>query len=393
MGASILQMDVGKAAKQLLLRDPGPEPKHYPNFDLLRLVSAASVVTMHCHNSIANGHHGGVFWGGLFFAVPLFLALSGFLVLKSFTETPSWPRFAWKRLCRVIPAWLASFVLVALISGFAACLGCLKVWATLGLTLGYGGSSVNGPLWSLGWEELFYAGLAVLYLAGAYQKPVAIWLLAGVSTFVCWQTIDNIHELHRVAMCALPSSFFLGNLVYIYCAQLRRLRPALALGLLVGAVIANYYRGYDQADQFILQHALLLAALLASIAGPTLLAFAIPDISYGIYVYHAPIVNLLVNEGKATQWALLSSTALAVLPLAIASWFLLEKPALKLKNARFRWPRIGHKCHRGLPSTRHRGPGPRSAVLLGRVLASDPCRICSRRVITRTQTRDRKSVV
>lgn len=57
------------------------------------------------------------------------------------------------------------------------------------------------------------------------------------------------------------------------------------------------------------------------------------DISYGVYIYAYPVQQLLVIVGAGALgvpvFAVLS--LLATAPLAIASWFLVERPALRLK--------------------------------------------------------------
>jgi|APEBP8051072210_1049370.scaffolds.fasta_scaffold00740_11 hypothetical protein len=64
------------------------------------------------------------------------------------------------------------------------------------------------------------------------------------------------------------------------------------------------------------------------------LAFCTPyvrlpfDISYGTYIWHMPIVNLLLLLSVPSLPVALALTA----SLALASWFLVERPALRLKK-------------------------------------------------------------
>jgi peptidoglycan/LPS O-acetylase OafA/YrhL len=54
------------------------------------------------------------------------------------------------------------------------------------------------------------------------------------------------------------------------------------------------------------------------------------DLSYGVYVYGAPVLVALTLGGGVHRWWLLAPTAFAlVLPLAAASWFLVERPVLR----------------------------------------------------------------
>ncbi len=58
------------------------------------------------------------------------------------------------------------------------------------------------------------------------------------------------------------------------------------------------------------------------------------DISYGLYIYAFPVQQVLAGMGAISLgigwFALLS--LIATVPLALASWLLVEKPSLRLKS-------------------------------------------------------------
>jgi peptidoglycan/LPS O-acetylase OafA/YrhL len=58
------------------------------------------------------------------------------------------------------------------------------------------------------------------------------------------------------------------------------------------------------------------------------------DLSYGIYLYTFPIQQMIVRASgqSVTPWALFALAMVVAPLLAAASWFLIEKPALGLKN-------------------------------------------------------------
>jgi peptidoglycan/LPS O-acetylase OafA/YrhL len=60
------------------------------------------------------------------------------------------------------------------------------------------------------------------------------------------------------------------------------------------------------------------------------------DVSYGVYIYHMPIINLLIYLGRANSagQVMLACTATAV--MAVLSWILVERPALRLKRLALR---------------------------------------------------------
>jgi len=62
------------------------------------------------------------------------------------------------------------------------------------------------------------------------------------------------------------------------------------------------------------------------------------DISYGVYIYHMPVINLFLWRGvsagpKRLVWALMATIVAATL-----SWTLVERPAMKLKRHPFKRP-------------------------------------------------------
>ena len=53
------------------------------------------------------------------------------------------------------------------------------------------------------------------------------------------------------------------------------------------------------------------------------------DLSYGLYIWHMPVINLLLVFNLQSLWA-----AIALTPVfATTSWFLVEKPMLKLERS------------------------------------------------------------
>jgi peptidoglycan/LPS O-acetylase OafA/YrhL len=52
------------------------------------------------------------------------------------------------------------------------------------------------------------------------------------------------------------------------------------------------------------------------------------DVSYGLYIYACPLQQVLAQAGRLS----FASSLLLTLPFAIASWVLVERPALRLKR-------------------------------------------------------------
>src|SRR5262249_40571161 len=127
-------------------------------------------------------------------------------------------------------------------------------------------------------------------------------------------------------------AFFVGNLVYIYHAQLRKFRwVALALsGLVFGVSLTSWFEPLGRGVLPIQIGCVIVAAM-------TLpqIKWRIPDLSYAIYIWHAPILLALlwpVGMDRTYRWALATSTL--TLLASLFSWYLVEKKALAFKDWR-----------------------------------------------------------
>jgi peptidoglycan/LPS O-acetylase OafA/YrhL len=69
------------------------------------------------------------------------------------------------------------------------------------------------------------------------------------------------------------------------------------------------------------------------------------DLSYGLYVYHWPVYLLLALAGGSVlgEWAFAAVGMALTLCLAILSWVLVERPALRLKHASWFAPSTHHE--------------------------------------------------
>jgi peptidoglycan/LPS O-acetylase OafA/YrhL len=55
------------------------------------------------------------------------------------------------------------------------------------------------------------------------------------------------------------------------------------------------------------------------------------DISYGVYIFHVPVINMFVHNG-IIGWAGFISALVIAVGLAALSWIYVEKPALGLRH-------------------------------------------------------------
>lgn len=296
----------------------------YPNFDLLRMLLALEVVFVHAW-SMTDPSFG---WPGWIVAVPSFLAVSGVLVLQSYSDSRTWKSFIKKRALRLLPALIASLALCWLLFDWFAVYNSILNWLTGGIYTLPG--VANGPLWSLAWEELAYLSLALLWMVGAYRHPIIIWLLLAATTAVA----INSRQLapHTQIILYLAPAFLIGNLAYLYRHWLLKAPsfvPWVALLAVINSSSIPWFGPLVEKAPILFQ---AFTVAWVGMAGFKLVPFRFPDISYGLYIYHMPIILYLVRNEWATtpsQMALLLPAPLLI--FCVGSWYLVEKPALRFK--------------------------------------------------------------
>lgn len=298
----------------------------YPNFDLLRLLLAVEVVVAHGWY-LSNEKFA---WAGFITAVPAFLAISGFLVLKSYEESGTWAIFIRKRALRLLPALLVSMALCwALFNGFGVYNSIIN-WVSGGIY--YLKGFANVPLWSLAWEELAYLCLAMLWTAGAYRRPVVIWVLLALSLVIAHQGRDL--DAHTQIILSLMPSFFIGNLAYLHRDLLLKVHPIIPWALLLAVIFSTGMHHFHRVISLSPLSFQAFSVVWVGMAGLRLVPFRFPDISYGLYIYHWPIAVYLRDHKLAittTEMALWLTISL--LTLCLLSWYLVEKPALSMKRS------------------------------------------------------------
>ena len=203
----------------------------------------------------------------------------------------------------------------------------------------------DGSLWTLVPEMFCYITVAGFGVAGLLHRR---WLIPSmlVMALICstllppWglfveepgtkQHMSATVMLVVAAVAARFATMFLaGALLY----QLRNVIPARWSLVAVSFVIvlaASLLPNYRLVAAIPLAYAIIVSGSLIHnkrLHLPT-------DLSYGVYIYAWPMQVLLVICGLAVlnPWVFMVIAAIATLPLAALSWFLIEKPALSLKT-------------------------------------------------------------
>ncbi len=290
-------------------------------------------------------------------AVDGFFVLSGFLVTASLLRTRSVSRYLWHRALRIMPAfWVCLLVLAVLVAPVLALLqgraplsvwtaeqdsagaflvrnGALLIqqWGIAGLPVGVPEPGVlDGSLWTLFYEAVCYGLVVVLAVLGALRRPA---LLAGLVVALWGLTIAEAAGaglVHQERLLRFSLLFLLGALALVAADRLVLRWWLLAASLATVAVGVVWLTDYRALAGPAFAYLVLFA--MARLPAPRRL---VSDYSYGLYVYHWPVEQVLVVAGAAAwgQGAFVAVALLAALLLAAVSWRAVERPALAWKSA------------------------------------------------------------
>jgi peptidoglycan/LPS O-acetylase OafA/YrhL len=343
------------------------------NFDFLRLALALTVLISHCY-PLTQGNNdreplsrltgGNEDLGRV--AVAGFFILSGFLIANSWAGSRGLVDFLRRRALRIYPGFIAAVLFTSFVIGPFAMSEGFPVGLVIKRVL-RGIVTVNDPwlpgifmhnpmpgwpngsLWTIWFELVCYLMIAALGVLGLICKPRVV-LGCFLFAFVLFMTADVVSTKPPNHWAAPIGSLFVKKMEWFK-------GPRLFLFFLAGSC---FWAFRDRIPKSNALAVLCIAGLIAaSLAGRFALHAALPvlgvylllwiafndsiplhrfgkygDFSYGLYLYAFPVTQSLVCLTHARfPPSVLALFVLAVtVPLAIASWFLIERPFLRLKH-------------------------------------------------------------
>jgi peptidoglycan/LPS O-acetylase OafA/YrhL/glycosyltransferase involved in cell wall biosynthesis len=336
------------------------------DFTLLRLLLALSVVFAHFHQLTGVD----VAWApGLSSTVAVqgFFVVSGWIVTASFELSSGHGAFFVRRLARLYPLYaivvVAQAIAVLLLTGSPQpAAGEVLKYLAANLSfadflkpalLGIPGPAaadpaINPSLWTLKIEVMFYLLVPWMVWLGRRHGVRGLLALFAASTLFVYVVGPMSPELAR----QLPGQlrFFAAGMAcrLLFSGDRAPARwnpwPLAAVGA-AGLALAQRF---DVSAAMTAFQPLFVTAVV--VAGGALLPRiqGLPDVSFGVYLLHAPLIQL----GLAAGWrpagpAGLAALLVATLLLATLACFLVERPAIRVGG---RWSR------------RLAGPGPRDAA-------------------------------
>jgi peptidoglycan/LPS O-acetylase OafA/YrhL len=348
----------------------GPHLSYRPGLDGVRALAVIGVFLYHAWPYA----DGGPWLPGGFLGVDLFFVLSGFLITSILLI--EWEhhrridllRFWARRARRLFPALvvvvLGSLVLSAIFardhlgvtrSDTISSLFYFNNWHQIAASRNYfvrmGNPSLLQHYWSLAVEEQFYIVWPLvlvpgLIFLGRRWLPIAIAIGIAASATEMWLLYTGPSNPSRVYYGTDTRAFLLLmgiELAFLwpYAERVRRSLPLLdLLGFAALGITIWLFTSLQDYDPVIyhggdLAAALCFAVLIGAVAHPRTLigkAFGVAPLrwigerSYGMYLWHWPIIVLLTPSGWWTGWKIILTQALLTAGVAALSYRFVEQP-------------------------------------------------------------------
>lgn len=333
-----------------------PKRFHQNNFDFLRVLFASTVFFVHA--AVLSGND---FLASLTkflsseVAVKSFFVVSGFLILMSYENSKTITSYFLKRVRRIYPAYLFLICLSVLVGSFFTSSSSSEYWslATLryfasnlfflnflqpdlpGLFLHNPNTAVNGALWTLKVEVMFY--LAVPLVAFSFMR---------------WNKMLVLFGLFALSIIYSETLFYLYSLSGNgYLLELQRQLPGQLTFFIVGAAAYYYFNHFEKYSLSLVVVAVVTYLFKADLPwlifeplaiGILVIYFALVfqylgnfgkygDFSYGIYILHFPILQLFIESHifENNPLTFITVVAITVLFSSVLMWHFIEKPFLK----------------------------------------------------------------
>jgi peptidoglycan/LPS O-acetylase OafA/YrhL len=324
-------------------------------FDYMRIALSVAVLVWHSYR-VVDASHGWYGWwrAPVGLILPMFFALSGFLVAGSLLRVRSIHEFITLRAIRILPALVVEVALSALVIGlvfttlpvreyladpvfhryFLNILGIIHyqlpgVFQTNPLT------PVNISLWTIPFELKCYLLIIGFWVLGAIRNPRLLlpMIIAAqlIAPFLGSAGSIPVKANGAVSGYILVLTFAFGVALYIH-----RHRVPLRADWAMAALALSLVLLLNGRSAFFCPLPAAYVTVWLGLRTPRRSAFIDSgDYSYGIYLYAFPIQQALVALLPAwrTPWVNAPLALAGATVMAMLSWHLVEKPVLGRRRA------------------------------------------------------------
>jgi peptidoglycan/LPS O-acetylase OafA/YrhL len=320
-------------------------------FDFLRIVFAVNILLAHLGELSQNKNlHFLSNYTNAIIGIKGFFVISGFLVAKSYLNTPSLNQYFIKRVKRIVPAYIFVLLLTVLVLAFFGKYSFLEyfkdinVYKYLGWNLVFLNfmhpclpglfennliCAVNGSLWTLKVEEGFYIVLPfIFYIIKKVKKPFIVLITIYFLSLLYWFLMDDYFNKPLLAK-QLPgylAYFVVGIFLYLNLDFVLKNNKKLLLIAISTLTISHYM---DLNSNVFYPAVFGTLVIIAAYSLSFLNNFGkFGDFTYGIYIYHFPIIQLFRQYNLFERYnpILMASYVIAITFLFAAfSWYYIEK--------------------------------------------------------------------
>ncbi|MCC7006296.1 MAG: acyltransferase [Ottowia sp.] len=323
------------------------------NFDGVRIGLALIVVMAHvCALTQSQELK---FFESLFdadFAVKGFFAISGFLVMKSYLTSKNIYDYVEKRCRRIYPAYITVVLLCLLIGVFTTQLEpidfiraseTLRYFIANAVFLNFlqptlpstfvdnPVQAINGSLWTIKVEVMLYFCAPFIYFLFKKIGSVKATFILFLSSVAWVYFFTSLYKGHIGADIArqFPGQiayFVMGSILAVNARVLSKIKWIAVFSLVSFSLVENEF-----ARLFIEPICYSAVVIFLATYFKNMNFGRWGDISYGIYLYHFPIIQLLIFIGvfEMDVWLGVCATFLITIGLALCSWHFIEKRFLK----------------------------------------------------------------
>lgn len=325
-------------------------------FDILRYFFALSLILVHfC--TLTDTQQFWIVSGQM--RVKAFFTITGFLVVYSYIRRGKLSTYTQKRIRRILPAYATVIILCILAGIFITPLnGSQYLFSTQTLKYLLANitflnflqpslpglfpdspveTAVNGSLWSMKYEILFYilVPLIIALMRRYGKKNILIAIFATYIAFRAFLDFMEYHtgkEIYNAISTSSPTTiiyFFSGTTILLcfdwFCRHIKTVVIACVAFFLAIAVMHWDFLYYVEPLAF---SAIIIA--IAYYCKPLNFLQHYDNISYGLYLYHYPVIQILIRYDIHQQniTLCLILTFVITIILALLSWYIIEKPLL-----------------------------------------------------------------
>ncbi len=327
----------------------------------MRIILAVTIVIWHVY-LVTHGSEAAVaLWSttalgpAIALLLPIFFALSGFLIAGSMYRNANIRTFLILRGIRIYPALVVEVLLSAFILGpllttfdleayftdrkFLSYLANTVGWVHFLLPGVFAGNpvpeTVNAQLWTVPYELECYVLIAVISFLGFFAKRTRVLpIFIGLTLVVAASLILGGEEGARAGGWAgrvLVLCFLAGVLIYTFKDKIPWRTDYAVIALVTAALLPTLHDSFV----YIVPLPIAYATVVFGLYNPrrTMLVNS-GDYSYGVYLYHFPILQAAYHfiGAQATFATVLFASLPVIVIFALFSWWCVEKPFLGVRK-------------------------------------------------------------